>query len=841
MNYRRLNKMKKITEVFLFSFLLFFALMSNAQSSELDQEKTVKGVVDVLEIEGDHFTAQGWIAEYNSDNEAQELTVKLNEITLYKGELDVSSRFPRPDVNKALGKEDLAQPGWRIAGAIPNDLKSGEYTVSASVRIKNKIDTQLAINDTIKVISYKKPSLIALLKSYTPKIALFASLIVLLYFLAKVGKISDAISSKTGKHIHPAGVLATGVIFVFLILLSAGITGSSFGIGVKQSPFIESNPLVLWGAEQPIRSDEWLVLTPNAIAQANHIPAFPITNSNLGTDGHNMLIIGMTGVPVSHVSQIVKPATWGYYLFDLKRALSWSWLFPIFACLLSVWAVLCNLNPGVWRLNFIASLTFSSAAYVVAWSNWPAYAVLFPCIIYLTFIKTLTTKSTVKLFTYSCLLGLAFAGFVLVLYPPWQISLTYIFIAITIGKVIKDKLYRSISTLHFLAYLFAFIIAGLLLYAWWKDAHLAIQSMENTIYPGLRTTLPGGDLSFEFLLRGYTNIGTLKAFSDTSSNQSEIASFYYMLLPLLTLFLVRAYQKEISAIEILLAGAIAFTLCFMLIGIPSFLAEISLWGRVPAKRADLALGFSCLLLTALLAKDARAANDRPIKNLGTIAAASSIIWTVLVYITTTHQRPGILSALNPVLELFIFGTTLVAGFLLAKGSIRLHFVIMLCLSVITTYNFNPVVLAPDYIKTNIAALEQKRIDGTRDQVLVFESLTPSMYLLASGIKVVNGIFYYPQTTIWQQLDPTHISTNIYNRYQHLTFYAIEGVNSKEKVTLETPQSDVVKVTVSAEDFDFTTLSATKVTAPAGAIGLKSNKSLLYLSTQNGWMWFSVKR
>ncbi|WP_259648525.1 DUF7657 domain-containing protein [Pseudomonas savastanoi] len=283
MNYRRLNKMKKITEVFLFSFLLFFALMSNAQSSELDQEKTVKGVVDVLEIEGDHFTAQGWIAEYNSDNEAQELTVKLNEITLYKGELDVSSRFPRPDVNKALGKEDLAQPGWRIAGAIPNDLKSGEYTVSASVIIKNKIETQLAINDTIKVISYKKPSLIALLKSYTPKIALFASLIVLLYFLAKVGKISDAISSKTGKHIHPAGVLATGVIFVFLILLSAGITGSSFGIGVKQSPFIESNPLVLWGAEQPIRSDEWLVLTPNAIAQANHIPAFPITNSNLGS------------------------------------------------------------------------------------------------------------------------------------------------------------------------------------------------------------------------------------------------------------------------------------------------------------------------------------------------------------------------------------------------------------------------------------------------------------------------------------------------------------------------------------------------------------------------------
>ncbi|WP_459200744.1 DUF7654 domain-containing protein, partial [Pseudomonas tremae] len=41
---------------------------------------------------------------------------------------------------------------------------------------------------------------------------------------------------------------------------------------------------------------------------------------------------------------------------------------------------------------------------------------------------------------------------------------------------------------------------------------------------------------------------------------------------------------------------------------------------------------------------------------------------------------------------------------------------------------------------------------------------------ASGTKVVNGTFYYPQTTIWRQLDPESIQVDIYNRYQHLTFH-----------------------------------------------------------------------
>ncbi|QGT83526.1 hypothetical protein [Pseudomonas coronafaciens] len=829
-------KIKKLINLNQFIFLFLLTCFSSAHSTERNESSQVEGVVDTATIENNEITLQGWVGAFNSKNEAKDIIITLNDKSLYEGTLTAALRMPRPDVNKALGRDDWLTPGWRLTTAIPSSFESGTYRLKVSVKDANGTITPLSLNNNTAEVRYKNPGMLTLITPYAVPLSLIALFLFLLYLFVKVEKITDTINEKFTKQLHPAAILCAAVLFIFTILLSLGITGSSFSVGVKQASFIDSNPSILWGSEKPIRSDEWRVLTPNSIAQANHIPPFPVINSNLGNDGQNMLIIGMTGVPVAHVSQIVKPATWGFYLFDLKRALSWNWLFPIFACLLAVWAVLCALNPGSWRLNFIASLTFSSAAYVVAWSNWPAYTVFFPCLVFLSFIKTLETKNTFKVFGYSCLLGLSFAGFVLVLYPPWQISLTYVFIAITVGKVIKDKSYRSISLLHGGAYIFALAISGLILYMWWHDARDAIHTMESTVYPGLRTTLTGADVALDFLLRGYTNLGTLNTFTSPFTNQSEIASFYYMLLPLMTLFLIKAYRKQLSAVEAALAVAISFILCFMFLGIPKELAEYSLWGRVPGKRADLALGFACLVLTSLLATTK---NSTPIKQSNFLAAGSAIIWAVTIYTVTYQQDINILNTLSTSLVLIITATALVAGYLLARGSIRSYFIVMLSLSAFTTYDFNPVVLAPQYVKAKSTALT-KEDESNADRVLVLEALTPSMYLLASGTKVVNGIFYYPQTTIWKQLDPASLHSDIYNRYQHLTFHIDNDMKGVQTFLIESPRPDVVKVSLNPETFDFSVLSATKVVAPSSATRLTKNSSLTYISTQDGWAWFKIK-
>src|SRR5690606_27464754 len=124
-----------------------------------------------------------------------------------------------------------------------------------------------------------------------------------------------------------------------------------------------------------------------------------------------------------HVSALAKPATWGFFVFDLKRALAWQWWAPIFGCLFALWGVMRLLLPGRWVVSLAVSVVFLSSAYVAAWSNWPAHAVLFPAAGLCAAHAMLFARSWWICTALAVLLGLALAGFVLILYPPWQVSL----------------------------------------------------------------------------------------------------------------------------------------------------------------------------------------------------------------------------------------------------------------------------------------------------------------------------------------------------------------------------------------------------------------------------------
>ena len=232
---------------------------------------------------------------------------------------------------------------------------------------------------------------------------------------------------------------------IFAILVAFGFTGSSLTIGMKQSGVISKIPEHIAGSAQGIRSDEYVVSTPLAIGQTTHRPPFPIINQNLGEDGQNMLIVGGVGVPVKHLSAFAKPATWGFHIFDLKHALAWLWWFPIFGCLYALWWLFCLLSPGNWRMGLFVAIWFCLSPYVVAWSNVPAYAVFFPSLSLCLAVQILRTNNAIRLAALSLLLGLSVAGFALILYPPWQIPLGFLFLAITAGIVVRDKLYKCLN------------------------------------------------------------------------------------------------------------------------------------------------------------------------------------------------------------------------------------------------------------------------------------------------------------------------------------------------------------------------------------------------------------
>src|SRR6185437_13647930 len=131
------------------------------------------------------------------------------------------------------------------------------------------------------------------------------------------------------RHKFPLKSVILFMLISYFSLIALGISGSSIGL-LYRSFSSEVKTTTIAFSPKPIRSDEWGVFTPMAIGQFNHKPAFPIINQNIGLEGENMLIFGMTGMPVKHISALAKPATWGFFLFDLKSALAWYWWFPIF-------------------------------------------------------------------------------------------------------------------------------------------------------------------------------------------------------------------------------------------------------------------------------------------------------------------------------------------------------------------------------------------------------------------------------------------------------------------------------------------------------------------------------
>ncbi len=713
-----------IFSIILLTSITLFTPYSYALT-EVHDANGAQGVTDLISVEGNQIIAQGWAGPDKATQQVSSISVWLADNKVYDGGFE---RYERPDVVNVTQRNDWLRSGWRLKFSIPDDIKAGNYPV----RILAKLDTgktaTLEPNNSSNFLfidgSTNKGKHIA----KTIKLTIALTFIFTLITFFKAESITVWLNSKTGKKLEPATLFGSYLILVFILFLSLGVTGSSLKYGLSQAPYIKAEITNISGNDQSIRSDEWLVLTPLAIAQFNHTPANPVINTNHGEDGQNMLIVGMTGVPVAHISAIAKPATWGYFVFDLKRALSWNWLFPIFSCLLALWAVINILMPGNWKSSFLISLLFSTAPYVVAWSNWPAYAVFFPSLIFVCTVAILRSPHPYVKLSLACLLGISFAGFVFVLYPPWQVSLAYIFIALTVGIVVRDRLYKNLSIITLLSFFVALIIASMILSLWWIDARTAIQAMENTVYPGQRTTVVGGTMSLPSLLRGFTNIITLQKLDSPYSNQSEIASFSYLLIPLAVIFCIRTLQKSISALETALAAAIIFILIFMFFGVPTEFAKYSLWGRVPANRADLALGLSSILLSGLMLNSysKNHANEKLIKIISFVGA---LLWAYISYKSIQSLNDTITAGFNSSLMLALIMLITALGYFLSIGKFKPYILLSLAFSISTTFPFNPINIAPNSV---INTSKTENSNNKSHRVLVLENMTPAMYLVASG-------------------------------------------------------------------------------------------------------------
>jgi len=600
------------------------------------------------------------------------------------------------------------------------------------------------------------------------------------------------------------------VLLVFAVLVGTGLTGSSLGIGLdQQSSLVSADQKRLLGQERPIRSDEWVVFTPMAIAQYNHEPRFPVVNTNLGPDGQNMLVAGMAGVPVKHVSQLAKPSTWGFYVFDLRRALAWYWWLPLFGSLFAVWGVMGVLVPGRWAVGLGTAATFVTSAYVAAWSNWPAYTVMFPALGFCLFIGIFRSASWPRLLLLGLGLGLALAGFVFVLYPPWQVSVGYMFLFLAAGVAVRDRLWRRATAPRMVALAVAGGVAAYLCWAWWSDARPAIEAMQATVYPGQRTAAPGGGLSVWETFRGFVNNHSLYYEFATLTNQSETSSFILLFPVAIAAALLGFVRKHRPAWpEATLMLFCLFVLWFQYVGIGPTLAEWTLWGRVQPKRTDVAIGLASILLCGTTVASARTAADpRPWE-----ALAISALVAVAAMVVVAKTPEGAIGTVPFSMCLLVLPFVFFLSYWLLKKDAKSFILGSLFLTCSMSMPFNPLVRAPSEIVPVDDMLRAARDD--RQRVLVVGTQIEAMELFAAGVPVASGVFYYPQKSIWKALDPDGKSESLTNRYQHM-LYNSDPTGKVDDYAIEAPFPDVVRVFINPERFDFSAVGAQIVLAPTG--------------------------
>jgi uncharacterized membrane protein len=810
-------------------FWALFACLGNAANATTPST-ALKGYIDSVRYNtSDHtLTIKGWAWNSSTNHAATQLkgTVKGRNF-----EVAISPDVIRTDVQNYLGTT-TANLGFATTIPLHQPLPGGTFSLEVIAVFADGLTMPFG-NGVPLHIQVERPH---------DRHWILLALVIICIFLAYIPRLRNW-SNSVGDWIqtHPQRVSGS-IAGVFLLLVTLGITGSSWQL-LAQGPDsqfadFESSQTHIFKPRQ-IRADEWSVLTANVLAQWNHSPRFPIVNTNLGLEGQNMGVIGMVGVPIAQPSALARPATWGYFFLPLRQAMAWQWQLPFFACLFFFWKALNLLRPR--------HFSFCVAPYAVGWSLWPLYASFFPLALFVLGAYTFFAKKLSHALPLGLALGILFSGWVLVLYPPWQISLGTLILVLTAGWLLDNKKEIKFGKIQFFSFSLALLIAIFLISSWWADTGDAVAKIQATAYPGARSLQQGGDLNLFWALRGYSNPENITFGTGSYINESEVSAYILFPIPIFLLGLWLATRR--SSYTWALRACIAFLIFWLIyrfLGIPLWFAKISLWSYVTSTRLDLSLGLACTLLMSFIYQQLNTSNSKIFRVIYSLplAALVSLSSAGLVVIAFHTFPPGTFRTNSLVLQ----GTLALAigtgAWWMMRGKIRSATCMMLVLSLVATLGFNPLSLAPKSVKISPASAAYVADDSHPGQFLrtlvISDNSKAAMVLAATGVPVVNGVLYYPHKTLWEKMGLSGDDWQEVNRYQHLKFTL--GI-LQEHLTFKVshPTLDVVSVTVDPHRFSFASTGARRIASQEDAAAyLRNNPDLTLLGHADGWFWFDVQ-
>src|SRR6202035_2118118 len=321
----------------------------------------------------------------------------------------------------------------------------------------------------------------------------------------------------------------------------------------------------LMGVPKPIRSDEWNVQTPNILYQLFRDSQLSVEGGPVGPGRAAIL----WNIPVKYVTTLFRPQLWPFFIFSPQRAFSIYWQLKIALLIIGPFTLFhlitrrTGISVALTLFLFFSPYTqwtFSSPTALPEMNGSACLAAFLLC-------RALVARNKLFMFAASMVAGLFAVNFALCMYPPSQVAIAWVALAVLIWWIasrwseIWDSPLARWRLLAFGAGVLVLIVGiGAFFFGAWNE----IVEAANTAYPGQRR-MNGGGTTISFYLSNFLDFWITDQNASSLMTVTEV--WGHMWFGPLTLFLAHRLNPGPTR-----------TLYFELIGL--FVA-LSLWSFLP--------------------------------------------------------------------------------------------------------------------------------------------------------------------------------------------------------------------------------------------------------------------
>ena len=612
-------------------------------------------------------------------------------------------------------------------------------------------------------------------------------------------------------------------VLIVVVLVVLGISGNSSGVYWQSFGTGGHDPDLLAGRPQGIRSDEWLVQSSWVISQIRE--GFPVVNQSF-PGGMDATI--QNDLPTWDWSSVFRPHVVGFLFLPLDQGMAVRWWLPVLAALIAAFVFAVTVMPRRPATAAFLAIALCLSPMIQWWflptTIWPvAWAFAGLTAVLWAFRSTRRWPAVVA----AVATGYLTVTMVMSIYVPYMVPAAVVLVALAVGFLVERLRTPGTTwwrTLRRLVPLALAAVGSVVVIGVWALTRLdTIKAVLGTVYPGQRLEATGAT-SIEAL--GALFSGPFQrslqysAVGGISVNQSEAAAplmVIVFLLPALLWVLVAGLRRRRAMDWPVLATVVVLGVLFAFLLVPHWdaLAHLLLLDR--STDARLRLAFDLLGLVAVTLVAARLdsgvgvrATDRLELDaqdadgaLPTEPVRSRVSWgtagygPVLVLMTAGFVYIGlriggsnVLGASHAwriVVVLLAVGVLLVARRWVAPGAL-----LLLAAAVVVGGGVNPLYRGVFDLATQTTAGKavSRIVDRQPDARWVgIGGYVPTAMLLETGAHSYNGVQTYPPEEMWDEIDPSGKSEEIWNRLANVNWLDGEGAPQ-----LSLPVRDQIRVT-----------------------------------------------